>query len=96
MDQNEISKNEFVEFENFHDDFWAAFWKEWKNMPQQIHGHCPPGYCKIYENEKMFWLDCQNKKDVQRSIKKNEVLIEKGIKNQNLDTAHYDVLDFRR
>ena len=96
MDQNEISKNEYIEFANFHDDFWAAFWKEWKNMPQQIQGHCPPGYCKIFENEELFWLDCQNKKDVERSIKKNEVLIKNGIKNQNLDTAHYDVLDFRR
>jgi hypothetical protein len=96
MDQNEIPMNEFLEFSNFHDDFWAAFWKEWNNMSQQIQGSCPPGYCKIYEKEELIWLDCQNKKDVECSIKKNETLIKNGIKNQNLDTAHYDVLDFRR
>ena len=59
-------------------------------MHQQIQGHCPLGYYKIYENEELFWLDCQNKKVVERLIKKNEDLIKYGIKNQNLDFAHND------
>ena len=83
MDQNEIPKNEFA---NLPDNFW----KDWKNISQQIQGSCPPGNCKVYIDKDLFGLNCQNKKDVELSMIKNDILIENGFKNQNLDTAHYD------